>query len=539
MCGIAGLVNWGNARLLQSMTALLAHRGPDDIAIYEHRRRDGIWTGLGNRRLAIVDLTPSGRMPMLSSDGALGITYNGEIYNASELRENLKNKGYRFRTRTDTEVLLALYQEYGMASVEKLDGMFAFAVHDSRNGHLFLARDHFGVKPLYYVHRGERFAFASEIKSFLAIPDFQPRVNPKALQQYLTFLWTPDPLTLFDGVQKLPPAHRAIFKDSDLKIEQYWQVEVPPAQALYAQSEEELAEEVRSELRRAVKQQMVSDVPIGAFLSAGMDSTSIVSFMSEIAPEPVRTYTIGFAARSNSGEKSLDDHRIAKRFAHSLGCKHHYIEAKPDIASLLPRLTYHMDEPTADPALIMAYLVCEAARPEATVLLSGIGGDELFGGYRKYQAYYWNQLYSRAPARMRRFLESALGSIPNWHGTPMRGWIRWAQKFARSANSDPITAAMSAVTYLHHDLRADLCLDFDDSDPWASHLSHFAGVKHADFLHQLMYVDLKTFMPNLNLNYADKMGMAASVEVRVLFLDRRLVELTFTRIPRNSNYMVR
>jgi asparagine synthase (glutamine-hydrolysing) len=534
MCGIAGLVNWGDREILSRMTALLAHRGPDDSGIWEHLLPEKTWIGLGNRRLSILDLTSAGHMPMSNDDGTLTISYNGEVYNAAELRERLTAKGYRFRSRTDTEVVLKMYEEYGPACLKDLNGMFAFAIVDQRRERLFLARDHFGVKPLYYIHRGHQLAFASEIKSFLAIPDFDLQVSPEALQQYLTFLWVPEPLTMFEGVLKLPPGHFAIFRRGEFRIEQYWNLTIPGTDAAYTHSEEELVEAVRAELARSVRQQMRSDVPVGAFLSGGLDSSCIVSMMKSAGTPALKTYSISFAARDRVGENTLDDPQIAQRFAGSLGCEHHEIEVSAQTTSLLEKLAYQMDEPTADPAVVTAYLVCQHASRDCTVLLSGVGGDEVFGGYRKYAAHHWSKLYCAIPASVRNYLiEPAFEAMPAMRNSPMKGWVRLAKKMARSASLGPQQAAAMNMTYMNRDLREELCSSPKSSgtDPWETLLQHFEPVSEADFLHQLMYLDFKTFLPSLNLAYTDKMSMANSVEVRVPFLDRQMVDLVFREVP--------
>src|SRR5450432_3306683 len=269
MCGISGLVNCGNRDALERMTSVQAHRGPDDAGLWEQRFPDGSYVGLGSRRLAIIDLSPSGHMPMCNEDRTVWITYNGEIYNFAELRRELQSKGHCFASNTDTEVVVHLYEEEGPDCVKRLNGMFAFAICDLRSGvpTLFVARDHFGVKPFYYFHDGGRFAFASEIKALLQIPEIEAELDPKSLHQYLTFLWVPDPKTMFRGICKLPAGHYAIFREGELKISKYWDLTFPPANAVYPRSEHDLAEEIRERFRRSVEGQMISDVPIGAFLS--------------------------------------------------------------------------------------------------------------------------------------------------------------------------------------------------------------------------------------------------------------------------------
>src|SRR4029077_12088314 len=421
MCGISGLANCGDQETLRRMTSVQAHRGPDDSGLWERRFPDGSYIGLGSRRLAIIDLSANGHMPMCNEDGSVWITYNGEIYNFAELRRELQSKGHRFASNTDTEVVIHLYEEDGPDCVKRLNGMFAFAVCDLRSGipTLFLARDHFGVKPFYYFHQGRHLAFASEIKALLEIPGIEAELDAESLHQYLTFLWVPDPKTMFRGIYKLPAGHYALFRDGQLNISKYWDLTFPAADAPYGRSEEDLAEEIRERFRHSVESQTISDVPIGAFLSAGLDSSSIVAMMSQ-ANQPVRTYTITFPPKYRIGENTLDDPDVPARLARHLGCENHCIVVEPDVADLLPRLTWHMDEPTADPAIIAAYLVCREARKQATVLLSGVGGDELFAGYRKHAAHYWAQAYQHIPSVARRLMEGFLAAAPSLRGTPMK-----------------------------------------------------------------------------------------------------------------------
>jgi asparagine synthase (glutamine-hydrolysing) len=539
MCGIAGVVNWGDSETLARMTHIQTHRGPDDAGLWEQRFPDGTWIGLGNRRLAIIDLSPAGHMPMSNENGTIWITYNGEVYNFPELRQELLAKGYTFRSNTDTEVILHLYEQEGPECVKRLNGMFAFAICDLRSSTplLFLARDHFGIKPLYYIHQGRRFAFASEAKALLQLPDVQAEVDLEALHQYLTFLWVPDPKTMFKGIYKLPAGHYALFKDGHLDIVQYWDLTFPPAEADYAYTEAELVEAIRERFRRSVQAQMISDVPIGAFLSAGMDSSSIVAMMSQVTDEPVRTYTITFPPKYRIGETTLDNPSVASQVARHFGCDHHEIVVEPQVAELLPKLIWHMDEPVADPAIITAYLVCREARRTVTVLLSGIGGDELFAGYRKHYAHYWAQAYRRLPAFLRQHvIEPAILGLPSFRGTPIKGLVRLAKKMVRSGSLTPEDSFLMNCTYLDETQKAELYspvlqTQLVGMDPWRQHRLYFDRVAHADFLNQMLYLDIKTFMVSLNLTYNDKMSMASSVEVRVPFLDRELAEFVAWHVP--------
>ena len=282
MCGISGLVNCGDRETLARMTHVQAHRGPDDAGFWEQKFPDGSYVGLGSRRLSIIDLSTSGHMPMCNEDRTVWITYNGEVYNFAELRRDLEMKGHRFASETDTEVIVHLYEQEGPDCVKRLNGMFAFGICDLRSGRptLFLARDHFGIKPFYYVQQGRRFAFASEIKALLQVPGVEVEIDARALHQYLTFLWVPDPKTMFRDIFKLPAGHYAVLRNGQLEITQYWDLKFPSDGLQFSRSEAELKDEIRERFRRSVEAQMISDVPIGAFLSAGLDSSSIVAMMS-------------------------------------------------------------------------------------------------------------------------------------------------------------------------------------------------------------------------------------------------------------------
>jgi asparagine synthase (glutamine-hydrolysing) len=530
VCGIVGSINWGDSDSLARMNEIQAHRGPDDQGVWNSRLPDGGFVGLGSRRLAILDLSPAGRMPMSTPDALLTITYNGEVYNYPELRRELESKGYRFRSRSDTEAVLYLYQEYGASSIRRLKGMFAFAIWDDRRKELFLARDHFGIKPLYYCHRGARFAFASEIKALLEIPEMPRKLNLRALNQYLTFLWVPDPLTMFDEIVKLPAGHFAHYRDGELRLEQYWDAQFPAADYDFKGKDDDIATELRERFTGSVKSQLLSDVPVGSFLSAGLDSSSIVAAMSQGSSASTRTYTVAFPNKYRRGEVTLDDTDVARRTAERFGCDHTEIVVEPDVVDLLPRLVWHMDEPVADPAIIAAYLVNREARKTVTVLLSGVGGDELFAGYRKHAAYELSKKYQRLPASLReKIIEPLVMSLPSMRGTSLKGHVRLAKKMARSGSLSPRDYFLMNSTYLTEDQKGSLFApgireSINGNGSWSRHIEYFERVSDADFLNQMLYLDTKTFMVSLNLTYNDKMSMASSLEVRVPFLDWELAE---------------
>ncbi|MEZ4423309.1 MAG: asparagine synthase (glutamine-hydrolyzing) [Gemmatimonadota bacterium] len=544
MCGIVGLLGRGDEAALARMTARLQHRGPDDSGLWTHRSERTGFVGLGNRRLAIRDLSPAGHMPMRSADGELHLTYNGELYNAAELRRRLEGGGARFRSTSDTEVVLHALDAWGTDAVAQLDGMFAFAAVDlggKRFGRvdggpaLLLARDPLGIKPLYVTRRSGSVAFASEAKAFVELPDFDATVDPVALQRYLALLWVPEPDTLFAGVDKLPPAHWALAQDGGWRQERYWRLRIAdPARPRLPERAAVAA--VRDQLEAAVGRQMVSDVPVGAFLSAGLDSTAIVAAMVEHSDGPVRTFTITFPAGHRRGEATLDDPAVARRTAERFGCRHQEIVVEPDVAASLPGLVWSMDDAVADPAILTAFEVCRAAGREVTVLLSGVGGDEVFGGYRKYAVERLRDRYRRLPAPLRRLaLEPLLTHLPALRGTRWMGWTRLARKFGRSASLPPVEAFLRDATYLDEPARRALLtpgwIEAGGAvDPYVHHRALFEEHAHADPLEQRMAVDLGTFLPSLNLDYNDKMSMASSVEVRVPLLDRPLVEFAFQHL---------
>src|SRR5260370_1763995 len=329
MCGISGLVNCGDRETLVRMIDVQAHRGPDDAGLWEQKFHDGSYIGLGSRRLAIIDLSTTGHMPMCNEDRTVWITYNGEIYNFAELRRDLAMKGHGFASETDTEVIIHLYEQEGPDCVKRLNGMFAFGICDLRSGSptFFLARDHFGIKPLYYVQRGRRFAFASEIKGLLQVPGVEAEIDAKALHQYLTFLWVPDPTTMFRDILKLPAGHYALLRNGQLEVTQYWDLKFPSEGFQFSRSEADLKDEIRERFRRSLEAQMISDVPIVAFLSAGLDSSSIVAMMAQANLQPVRPSTITFPHTYPPAQTTLDNPDVAARFARRLGRENHRLVA--------------------------------------------------------------------------------------------------------------------------------------------------------------------------------------------------------------------
>jgi asparagine synthase (glutamine-hydrolysing) len=530
MCGICGLVGSDDEAVLRAMTASMRHRGPDGEGVRCFPGQDARPpAGLGHRRLSIIDPTPRGAQPMSYADGRLWITYNGELYNFRALRDELERDGFRFRSRCDTEVLLAMYARDGAAMLARLNGIFAFAIWDQERGELFLARDRLGVKPLYYGEVDGRFAFASEIKALLwALPNRGLRCD--VLPEYLTLLWVPDPDTLFEGIFKLPPGHCAVYAHGRLSVRRYWDMGFAPEEAAVG----EWAERVHLAVRDAVRRQMVSDVPLGSFLSGGIDSSAIVSEMSALGS--VATYTAGFRPDDLAHEIVPDDVRYARQVAHRFGVEHHEQVLEPTVVDLLPRLVWHMDEPVADPACITTFLICTAARESVKVMLSGMGGDEIFAGYPRHLA--------AGIARMADVLPSSVRAVARrgvvGHLTPgppgrLRGPRRNVLKLAGGIDRSPVDRYLTYSSYytrneLRRLLAADARCEADARDPLERHRDYVGRMASGHWLDQLLYLDLKTFLPCLNLAYTDKMSMAASTEVRVPLLDDDLVALA-GRIP--------
>ncbi len=525
MCGIAGFVGRGDRRIIEAMTDAIRHRGPDDAGVAYVEGPANV--GLGNTRLAIQDLSPDGHQPMSTPDARYTIVFNGEIYNFKELRAELIRDGFQPRSGSDTEVLLALFRNEGRAMLSRLNGMWAFAIWDAEERSLFLARDRFGEKPLYLFQQGSTLLFGSELKSFAHHPSFTVEVDHTALLRYLTFLWVPEPDSLFAGVHKLPPGHFATYKNGSLEIAQYWDL---PLHVERPVSAREAATEVRTRLFKSVERRLVSDRPVGAFLSGGIDSSTMVAAMAAVSTEPVQTYTIGFRNTDFEWESVESEVPLAQRVAKHVGAKWEHIELGSEISTLLPTVIEHLDEPVADPAAITAFLLCQAAKKERTVLLSGMGGDEVFAGYRRHKALQMTELYRRTPALLRGAIQRRL--VPALEKSQHRkilGLAKDARTFLSNVDAPFEERFIGYARYhtsselselLHPDLRARVAV----SDVTATHARVMARSTGADPLLRMLYTDMKTFMPSLNMLYMDKMSMASAVEVRLPFLDHELVK---------------
>lgn len=542
MCGLAGLIGLEPETRIGAMLASIEHRGRDD---------EGVWTSgsidqagqrvcLGHRRLAIIDTSAAGHQPMLYGDGRYALILNGEIYNYRELRSELAAKGHAFHTETDSEVLLAAYEEWGTECLPRLNGMFAFALWDEAEKTLMLARDRVGIKPLYYAEPkgsgdAKGLVFSSEIKAILASSLVNRELNVEALNQYLTFLWTPDPHTLFRGVHKLKPGHYLMWRDGKSENHEWWDVSFDDIDN--SRNEDWWTDRVLETLDRVVDLEMVADVPLGSFLSGGVDSSSIAALMKNHSNgRRVSTYTVGIEPEDLRYDIIPDDAVWARRVGKLLDTDYHEIMLKPDVAELLPKLVWHMDEPVADPAILTSYLISRAARETLTVLLSGVGGDEVFAGYPRQMAMKLASAFDPFPRALRRpLMKTVANALPGGKPGRFTAPLRNAKKFARSAALSFEDRYLGFGTYFTGEAKQRLYTPEMERqvagfDPYVEHRRYFGRVRHAAPLNQLLYVDLKTFLPCLNLAYTDKTSMAANLEVRVPFLNVELIELA-ARMP--------
>jgi asparagine synthase (glutamine-hydrolysing) len=514
MCGIAGLVcldgREPQAEQLKAMMDIIAHRGPNDEGMFIE---PGV--GLGFRRLSIIDLA-EGHQPLSNEDDTLWITFNGEIYNYRELREMLLARGHQFKTHSDTEVIVHLFEEYGTDCVNHLRGMFGFVIWDRRKKQLFGARDHFGIKPFYYKRTADTFYYGSEIKSLLKVEGVKASVRPESLLNYLTFQYVPEPNTMFEDIQKLPPAHCfTLTGDGEFSIRKYWDPMFEPIERPIGH----YVEEVRERLQESVKAHMVSDVQRGCFLSSGIDSTAIAAQMRNI--EPIKTFSVGFEGPNNETV-------IARETAKALGTDHYEkIITKDDFFGGLPKAIWHQDEPVADPSAIALYHVAELARQHVTVVLSGEGADELFGGYRIYREPGSLKALSWLPSGMKKALHAAADGLPTktfGRNYLMRATTALEQRFLGNARLFNEESKQHLVNSKYQALLKTYENPVQIADKFYRH------TEHLDPVSRMQYIDLNLWMPGDILMKADKMTMAHSLELRVPFLDKELFELT-RKIP--------
>lgn len=529
MCGIAGIVGQADQQLIHNMTVALAHRGPDDSGVHVLAEDD---VALGHRRLSIIDLSAAGHQPMTNAAGHLTIVYNGELYNFRELRAELEQKGYAFRSNSDTEVLLCAYEAWGVGCLNKLIGMFAFAIWDAKSKTLFAARDQLGVKPFYYALTNGRFVFASELKALLHVPGLQREIDVDAIHSILLFLWIPDPKTIFQNILKLPAGHYLEYHQGKLKLERYWEI---PTAHTDSRPESYYVEGLRAYLQQAVQRQMISDVPVGAFLSGGLDSSAVVSLARGQSNGNFSTYTIKFSEEDSRLEAMPDDAKYARLIAQRFGTEHHEITIAPNLVDLLPKILWHLDEPIADPAAINTYLIAKAAKDSGTtVLLNGMGGDEIFAGYRKHLASMLAITYRRIPQFLRKALvESFVHFAPV--AFSQRGWrtARWAKRFIKNAGCDPVNSFIGSYSYYDEAefqqlLAPEFYMPREQTYPLRRHFECFGQAGELEYLNQMCFVDSKMFLPGLNLMYSDKATMAAGVESRPPLADHKVVEFAFS-----------
>lgn len=506
MCGINGF-NFKDEILIQRMNQVISHRGPDDAGFFVD---SGV--SLGHQRLSIIDLSERGRQPMKSQDGNFIIVFNGEIYNFAEIRRNLENK-YKFDSATDTEVVLNAYREYGSKCLEMFNGIFAFAIWDNQKKELFLARDRIGVKPLYYYHNPKKFVFSSEIKAILEA-GVSREICPRAFNLYFRMLYTPGPYTMFKGVRKLMPGHYAILRGNNLTIKKYWEVE--DFEDLKSRGEAVL--KIRELIKDSVKIQLVSDRPVGVFLSGGIDSTAILGLTREIAPQITKTYSVGFNV-SAQAERYNADFELARETARYYHTDHHELMVSGrDVLENIEKIVWHMDEPVANATMIPMYLLAREAKKDVAVVLGGDGGDELFGGYPRYYLSYLVSNYQKLPTPLKSFLEGVMLFC---------GKEKVVEKFRSEAGADRFLSfhaqkdKILSKVLKENVFKESLVLDFFDD---------YFNDQPRDFEKCFMNIDRQSWLVDESLLRTDKMTMASGLEGRVPILDHRLVELA-NKIP--------
>ena len=519
MCGICGKFEFGNTgtvspALVKSMADTIAHRGPDDEGYYVSGP-----VGLGFRRLSIIDLS-TGHQPLSNEDGTVWIVFNGEIYNYQELREFLVGKGHIFKTSTDTEVIIHLYEELGPECLRKLRGMFGFAIWDARDKSLFLARDRVGIKPLYYCLTDGSLVFASEIKAILADPSVNRQLAPELIDRFLTFLYVPGDETLLKGIRKLAPGHYLLIKDGKVAVRQYWDLEFTGSYR--GRSVEQTESDLLALLSETVRLHMIADVPVGVLLSGGVDSTGVLSLAVEGTGKKISTFTVGFAEQGVADERPY-----ARLAAQKFGTEHYEMTISArDFAEFLPKYVWHMEEPVCEPPAIALYYVSKLARNHVTVLLSGEGGDEAFAGYSNYRNLVWLERMKRGGPWVNGALAGGISLVNSLSGSsrfakyvPLMGDRFPDYYFSRTSNPYRTTGNGLGSLY-SSDFQAEL--DREHSlQPVRDLQKHMRGRGTLD---TMLYIDTKTWLPDDLLVKADKMTMANSIELRVPLLDHKVLE---------------
>lgn len=523
MCGIAGFIDGKSLRptneraeLLDRMCRVITHRGPDEQGTIVRDR-----AALGMRRLSIIDLK-TGQQPIFDCSGDLAIVFNGEIYNYRELKTRLEDLGHKFKTNSDTETIVHAFEEFGDDCVDHLRGMFAFAIYDFRRERLFIARDRVGKKPLFFARtRNGEFLFGSELKSLLEHGGFEKEIDASALDAYLTFGYVPEHHSIFKGVEKLGPGCRLAYENGEITTRKYWDFDYTEADESI--SESECVEMLREKIGDAVNVRLVSEVPLGAFLSGGVDSSSIVAMMSRLSDAPVKTFSIGF------NEDTFNELKFARVAAEKFGTEHHEFVVTPDLVETVDELVWHFDEPFADSSALPTYMVSKLAREFVTVVLSGDGGDELFAGYTRYLTDQNRSGFSKLPRSLRSGLLRPISeALP--HGAKGRN-------FLYNASLDSIDRYIDSLSYFGKLKKTELFTDKfrilagGDLDRAASEfalIADYAGT--SDELSRRLYLDSKTYLPSDILTKVDRMTMAASLEARVPLLDHELIEIV-QRMP--------
>jgi asparagine synthase (glutamine-hydrolysing) len=536
MCGICGQVfvddRQPDTAVLQRMNSALVHRGPDSEG---NHQASGV--GLAMRRLKVIDLS-TGDQPMCNEDGTLWIVFNGEIFNFKQLRTDLKKAGHHFKTLSDTECILHLYEDHGDDCVQFLNGQFAFALWDASSQRLLLARDRMGQKPLFYSRQGDTFFFSSELTSLLAGLPNQPAIDLNAIDLYLGLQYIPDPLTAYQGVFKLPPAHQLTWQNGQLEVKQYWQAAFEPK---WEQPEDQLAEILRQKLRHAVEIRMLSDVPLGAHLSGGIDSSIIVALMAELNDQPIETFSVGFE------ESSFSELPFARSVSQRYNTHHHeFILSYDDIPATILKLVDHFGEPFADPSALPLYLLSRATRPHVTVALNGDGGDDIFAGYSRYWLDPLANAYMKLPGIITRDLVPSLMRLfPDRSEKPVgASLVNGLKRLEYLGTIDPNASILRWSSYFSPEQRRNLWRP----EFWQEHNAHNAEewlLERFDQLQQgtgrldrTLFCDTNTYLPGDLLVKADRMSMAASLEARSPFLDHELVEWA-SRLPTNMKVRYR
>jgi asparagine synthase (glutamine-hydrolysing) len=525
MCGICGFVGIREHGLLQRMTDALRHRGPDGDGYF---CADGV--GLGHRRLSIIDVA-GGRQPIENEDGSLVLIHNGEIYNHRDLRRDLESRGHRFRTASDSEVILHLYEEFGAGCLDRMAGMWTFALYDRIKRRLMIARDRLGIKPLYYVEAGDAFLFASEIKSLLRYGGFEPTLDPQAVHDYLALRYVPGPGGLFREVRKLPAAHYAMVENGRVTLTRYWSP--TPIGPVGRRSDEDYLEEFAERFERSITRRLMSEVPLGAYLSAGLDSSTIVAAMARLTAQPVRTFTVGF-------DFEHDELEQAASTARHLGCIHTEISCRASDIGLLPQIVWHLDEPVGDPIVIPMYQLSRRAKQDVTVVLTGEGADETMAGYLFHKALLGGAYLGHLPLAVRRNIV-----MPLVKATPA-GALNLAFQYPAALGDRGKLKLLDYLplvggAHLPEAYRHLISL-FDDRDTESLYTNDFKAALRArprpipplatngPYLDRILALQYESWLPEDILTKQDKMSMAHGIEARVPFLDHELVEFTL-RLP--------